>query len=267
MKKTQLYSFAFLSILCIALLLLGSCVTQKQVKYLQRVAKTDTVQSYRNHRTMDYKIQAHDNLYIHVYGLDEKSYLFFNKQSGINSYNSYANETEIGLYLESYIVSDSGSIDFPLVGKVFVKDLKIDQAQHLIQSLINEYLKNAIVTVKMANFNITVLGEVKMPGNHKFYQDKVSIFEAISMSGDLTEFANRQKVSLIRQTKEGSRVIYLNLNDISILHSDYYYLESNDILYFAPLSVKRWGTETFPWALVFSAISTAVLLISYIKLK
>ncbi len=247
------------------LVFLSSCVTQKQVKYLQKKQKEDTTRIYNNHKTSDYKIQPHDNLYIRIFGLDEKSYLFFNKQSGIAG-NEASNQSEIGLYLDSYVVNDSGYIDFPLIGKIFVKDLKVDQAKNMIQSLVNEYLKDVIVTVKMVNFSITVLGEVKQPGNYKIYQDKINIFEAVSLSGDLTEFANRQKVALVRQTKEGSHVIYLNLNSIELLRSEYYYLEPNDILYIAPLGIKRWGTETFPWAIVFGAITTALLLINYLKL-
>jgi polysaccharide export outer membrane protein len=265
MKKITGFSFAYLFLIGLILVSFSSCVTQKQVKYLQRMQKEDTTHSYQNRRTSDYKIQPHNNLYIRIFGMDEKSYLFFNKQSSLNSYNA-AESSEIGLYLDSYVVNDSGYIDFPLIGKIFVKDLKVDQAKSMIQSLVNEYLKNVTVTVKMVNFNITVLGEVRKPGIYKVYQDKINIFEAISLAGDLGEFANRQKIALVRQTKEGSRVIYLNMNSIDILGSAYYYLEPNDILYFPPLGIKRWGMETFPWALIFSAISTALLLISYLKL-
>ena len=264
MKKITGFSFSHLLLIGMILVTLSSCLTQKQVKYLQRKQKEDTTHSYQNRRTSDYKIQPHNNLYIRIYGLDEKSFLFFNKQSGITNYA--VESSEIGLYLDSYVVNDSGYIDFPLIGKIFVKDLKVDQAKNLIQSLVNEYLKNVTVTLKMVNFNITVLGEVQRPGSYKVYQDKINIFEAVSLAGDLTAFSNRQKVALVRQTKEGSRVIYLNLNSIDILRSEYYYLEPNDILYFAPLGIKRWGTETFPWALIFSAISTALLLINYLKL-
>ncbi len=264
MKKKSVSSFTYLLFPVMIFIFLSSCVTQKQVKYLQRKQSEDTTRSYLNHKTSDYKIQAHDNLYIRIFGLDEKSYLFFNKQSGIAG-NEASYQSEIGLYLDSYVVNDSGYIDFPLIGKIFVKDLKVDQAKTLIQSLVNEYLKNVIVTVKMVNFSITVLGEVKKPGNFKIYQDKINVFEAVSLAGDLNEFANRQKVALVRQTKEGSRVIYLNLNSIEILRSEYYYLEPNDIIYLAPLGIKRWGTETFPWALVFGAITTTLLLINYFK--
>jgi polysaccharide export outer membrane protein len=243
---------------------LSSCVTQKQVKYLQRQQQNDTTQSYRNQRVSDYRVQAHDNLYIRIFNLDEKSYLFFNRQTSVTS-NMVYEYSDINLYLDSYVVDDSGYIDFPLIGKILVKDLKVEQVKNTVQTLINDYLKDVIVTVKLVSFNITVLGEIKMPGTHKVYQDKINIFEAISLAGDLTEFANRNKVALVRQTKEGSRVIYLNLNSIDILRSQYYYLKPNDILYFAPLGVKRWGTETFPWALIFSAISTTLLLLYYFK--
>jgi polysaccharide export outer membrane protein len=265
MKKINGFSFHYLLFIVAILIFLSSCVSQKQVRYLQQKQKEDTTRSYRNQRTSDYKIQPHDNLYIRIFGLDEKSYLFFNKQGNIAS--SYAiQQTEMSLYLDSYAVNDSGYIDFPLIGKIFVKDLKIEQAKNRIQSMVNEYLKDVIVTLKLANFSITVLGEVKRPGNFKIYQDKINIFEAVSLAGDLTDFANRNKVALIRQTKEGSRVTYLDLNSIEILHSEYYYMEPNDILYFSPLGIKRWGTETFPWTIILSAITTALLLISYLKL-
>jgi len=265
MKKINNFSLHPLLFISVILILLSSCVSQKQVKYLQRQQNEDTTRSYRNHRTSDYKIQPHDNLYIRIFGLDEKSYLFFNKQSSLTN-NVTAEYSDIGLYLNSYMVSDSGYIDFPLIGKIFVKDLKLEQAKNMIQSMVNEYLKDVTVTLKMANFNITILGEVRRPGNFKIYQDKINIFEAVSLAGDLTDFANRHKVALVRQTKEGSSVTYFDLNSIEILLSENYYLEPNDILYFAPLGMKRWGTETFPWTIVFGAITTALLLISYLKL-
>jgi len=247
------------------LIILSSCVTQKQVSYLQKIQKADTSRSFAHHRTLDYRIQPHDYLYIRIFGMDEKSNLFFNKQEGSTG-SSGVEYSDIGLFLNSYVVSDSGYIDFPVIGKILVKDLKVDQVKALVQSLVGDYLKNVVIVVKLVNFNISLLGEVKHPGEIKVYQDKINIFEAISLAGDLTDFANRGKVALIRKTQDGSRVIYLDLNSVQILTSEYYYLRPNDILYFAPLGIKRWGTESFPWALVFGAISTALLLINYLKL-
>ncbi len=264
MKNIKCFLLSQLLLISLILVFLSSCVTQKQVKYLQKKQENDTTWNYHNTRTSDYKIQPHDFLYIRIFNMDEKSYLFFNRQTSITS-NMASEYSDLGLYLDSYVVNDSGYIDFPLIGKIFMKDMKLDQAKNTLQLLINEYLKDVTVTVKLVNFNVTILGEVKMPGAHKVYQDKVNIFEAISLAGDLTEFANREKVALIRLTKDGSRVIYLNLNSIEILSSPYYYLEPNDIIYIAPLGIKRWGSETFPWALVFSGVTTALLLIEYFR--
>jgi len=116
------------------------------------------------------------------------------------------------------------------------------------------------------NFRVTVVGEVARPGEFKVYQDDLNIFEAISLAGDLTEFANRNKIALIRKTKAGSTIRYIDLTSDKLLTSDYYYLQPNDILYVAPLGYKRWGLGSqFPWAIVLAGISTTLLLINYIQ--
>jgi polysaccharide export outer membrane protein len=264
MKKISGLSFFPILVTGLILLFLSSCVTQKQVKYLQQQQKADTASRFKNHKTSDYRIQPHDNLYIRIFALDEKSYVFFNKESGLGS-SSSSQVSDMNLYLDSYVVTDSGFIDFPLLGNLYIKDLKVDQVKSMIQSLVTEYLNNVTVTVKLVNYTVTLVGELSKPGKYTVYQDKLNIFEAVALAGDLTEFADRGKVALVRQTKEGSKVYYIDLNSISILGSDYYYLEPNDIVYFAPLGIKRWGTTTFPWALLFGIISTTLLLITFFK--
>jgi polysaccharide biosynthesis/export protein len=245
------------------LILLASCVPQKKIKYLQKQQMEDTSSMYSRKRSPDYKIQPKDNLYIRIYSMDEKSLMFFNKQAS-NAYSSdYSNDASI--YLNSYSVSDDGFVEFPLIGKLLVQGLTVEQAKDLIQKLISEYLKETMVVVKMVNFNITIVGEVRMPGQIKVYQDQISIFEALSKAGDMTDFANRNKVYLIRQTKGGSKTYTLDLTSDQILKSDYYYLQPNDIIYISPLGIKQWGFASFPWALVFTAISTALLLINYFQ--
>ncbi|MCX6304606.1 MAG: polysaccharide biosynthesis/export family protein [Bacteroidetes bacterium] len=245
-------------------LLLSSCVPQKKIKYLQKIQEKDTANFHANKRNADYKIQVKDNLYIRVFALDEKAFLFFNKQSGSNSYNDFANDASI--YLNSYSVNSDGNIDFPIVGKVLVKDLTVDQVKTILQQLIGEYLKETTVVVKTVNFRVTMVGEVMRPGEFTIYKDDLNVFEAISLAGDMTEFANRSRIALIRQEPGGSKVHYLDLTSEQILSSDYYYLQPNDIVYISPLGYKRWGLgSTFPWAIVLSSITTALLLINYVK--
>ncbi len=244
--------------------IMASCVPQKKIKYLQKVQSEDTTSFQANKRDADYKIQTKDNLYVRVFALDEKAYLFFNKQSGTGSYNDFANDASI--YLNSYSVNAEGKIDFPIVGTVYVKGLTVMQVKTILQQLIGEYLKETTVVVKLVNFRITMVGEVMRPGEFTIYKDDLNVFEALALGGDMTEFANRSRVALIRQVNGGSQVHYLDLTSNKILSSPYYYLQPNDIIYVSPLGYKRWGLgSTFPWAIVLSSITTALLLINYVK--
>jgi polysaccharide export outer membrane protein len=246
--------------------LLASCVPQKKIKYLQKQQAKDTTAINISKRGADYKIQIKDNLYVRVFALDEKAFNFFNKQSGTSSYNDYANDASI--YLNSYSVNSDGNIDFPIVGKVYVKDLTVTEVKTILQQLVGEYLKEITVVVKLVNFRVTLVGEVNRPGEFTIYKDEINFFQAISLAGDMTEFANRNRVALIRQVPGGSQVHYLDLTSDKILGSPYYYLQPNDIIYISPLGYKRWGLgSTFPWAIVLASLTTTLLLINYIQPK
>jgi polysaccharide biosynthesis/export protein len=264
MKKAIPTCILPLLLLVPTVLLLSSCVPQKKIKYLQEVQKMDTAASKSVRHGADYRIQPRDNLYIRVYALDEKAYLFFNKLSSGSSYNDLANDASI--YLNSYSVFDDGTIDFPILGKVTVKDKTVYEVIMILQQMIGEFLKETTVVVKMVNFRVTLVGEVAKPGEFSIYKDDINIFEAISLAGDLTEFANRSRVALIRLNGGRSKVHYLDLTSNEILVSEFYHLQPNDIVYVAPLGYKRWGLgSTFPWAIVLASISTTLLLINYFQ--
>jgi len=251
-----------LFVLAIALLL-GSCVPQKKIKYLQSKAEeTQAQENFENPRKFEYKIQPGDNLYIKIVSVDEKHSNMFNTMD-----SRYANamQSDAGIYLNSYTVNEEGDVDFPLIGKVHVKNLSVEQVKKELQESLNEYIKESVVIVKMVNFYVTMLGEVTRPGEYKIFQDDLNIFEAISMAGDLTDFANRNEVKLVRQTKKGSEIINIDLTDRSILASDYYFLMPNDIVYVEPLKGKQFTFANFPYGIIFSAISTTLLLINYFK--
>jgi len=251
-------------LLLVILLVFSSCVPQKKILYLQKQQEKDTTSLYSHKHPPDYRIQPRDNVYIRLFSLDEKSNLFFNKQSGSSNYNDYANDASI--YLNSYSVGPDGYIDFPVVGKIMIKDLTVSQVKDVLQKLVDEYLKETVVVVKMVNFKITILGEVNHPGEFTIYQDKINFFEAISLANDLTDFGNRKKVALIRVEPGGSRVYKLDITSDNFLTSDQFYLQPNDIIYIQPLAYKRWGFgSTFPWAIVLAGISAGLLLITYAK--
>lgn len=263
MNKTNIFnSGKKLLILTVSILILSSCISQKKLRYLQNKSGSEANTEFINERNVDYKVQPGDNLYIKISSIDERTSMLFN-----NVDQRYANNigNDVAVYLNSYTVNEEGYVEFPLVGKVKVNDLTIEQIKAKIKDFLSEYLKESLVIVKLVNFNITLLGEVKSPGEYKIYQDKINIFEAISFAGDLTDFADRNKLSLIRQTKAGAKIHRLDLTDARILESDYYYLMPNDILYVEPVKGKQFTFANFPYSLVFSAISTTLLLINFFK--
>lgn len=244
-------------------MLLFSCVPQRKMMYLQGTNKGDTTSQFINERSTTYLIQPGDNLYIKVVSLDEKTATLFNPLE--RSTGGGQNINDQGIYLNSYTVSNEGNIEFPMAGKIYVQNLSVEQTKEKIQRVLDEYLKETVLIVKMVNFNLTVLGEVKRPGQYKVYQSEINIFEALAMAGDLTEFADREVVQIIRQTKNGSEIININLEQAKILSSDHFFLKPNDMIYIKPLKIKQYGFATFPYALVFSTISTALLLINFFK--
>lgn len=262
MKNKPFTIFKGLLWLFLISLLFSSCVPQKKMLYLQVKDEADTMTTFLNEKNIEYKIQPGDNLYIKVVSLDEKTTLLLNPTTGGSG--NYMT-TDAAIYLNSYSVDEKGYVDFPLTGKIMVKNLTIEEIKQKLKNELSEYLKEFVIIVRLVNFNVTVLGEVHRPGPYKVYQNRINIFEAISMAGDMTDFANREKVAIVRQTKNGSKVIYLDMTKRSILESDYFYLRPNDILYVIPVKGKQFTFATFPYGVVFSAISTAFLVVNYFK--
>ncbi len=263
MKKYPFFSVSSLFWVLLFSLFLASCVPQKKILYMQVKNEADTMSSFKNQRKIDYRIQPGDNLYIRVVSMDEKTNLFLNSMGGGQYSQNITSDASV--YLNSYMVSTKGMVQFPLTGDVYVKNLTVAQVRDTIQKQLEQYLKESVVIVKLVNFNITLLGEVRRPGQYKIYQNNINLFEAVSMAGDLSDFAKRSDVTIIRQSKNGSNVYHVDMTKKDVLSSPYFYLKPNDIVYVPPLKGKQFSFATFPYGVVFSALSTALLLISFFK--
>ncbi len=263
MKKHTFFDFKFFFLIGLASLFLVSCVPQRKILYLQAKNKADTLSTFKNQRKINYRVQPGDNLYIRVVSMDEKTNLFLNSMGG-GRYSQNV-QSDVSVYLNSYMVSTKGTIQFPLTGDVYVKNLTVAAIKDTIQKKLNHYLKKSIVIVKLVNFNITLLGEVRRPGQYKIYQNNINLFEAVSMAGGLSDFAKRSDVAIIRQSKGGSKIYHVDMTKKDVLSSPYFYLKPNDIVYIPPLKDKQFSFATFPYGVVFSALSTTLLLINFFK--
>ena len=240
-----------------------SCVPQKKMLLLKNMemASENVSVEYQNERSLDYKIKPGDNLFIRAFNMiDEKNSSVLNGD-GSRSGNYLSSDASI--YLNSYTVNKDGCIDFPLTGLIEVQNLTVEQVKNKIQESLSMFVKETAVMVKLSNFDLTILGEVTRPGKFKVYQSEINILEALSLAGNLSNFAKTSNVKVVRHTDIGSEIVTLDVGSADILSSPYYYLKPNDIVYVEPLKIKQWGFTTFPYSTVMSLVSLAVTVLTY----
>lgn len=254
----------FMGIVAIAALV-GGCHSYKKVPYLQNSGIISTIQYPKS--LYDAKILPKDLLTITVNTTDPDAAAPFNltTQTVLNS-NITAYTTSQPT-LQQYLVDNDGYIEFPVLGKLKIGGMTKDNVESMIQEKLKPYLKEVpIVTVRMVNYKISVLGEVSKPGTFTVSNEKVNLMEALAMAGDMTVWGQRDNVKLIREDGKGERkIIELNMNDAEIIHSPYFYLQQNDVIYVTPNEKKAKnadvGNQTSLW---FSAVSILVSLASLI---
>lgn len=256
------------TMLIMVISMLSSCVSQKKILYLQneKFLNDSTMISidYENERHFDYKVQPGDILHIKIASLDEKFTTYFNSMNGnitsTSSGNSSGNPT---IYLNGYNVDANGFIELPIIGQVQVKNQTVSEIQDNIQSLMNVYLKETSVYVKLGIFNLTILGEVVRPGQYQVYQSDINIFQAIALAGNATDYANKSNIKIVHQTPQGSQIVRINLNDADVLSDPNYYLKPNDIIYIEPLKTKQYGFTAVPYGTIFSALSLLITCLTF----
>lgn len=252
----------------VGILAFASCVPQRKMLLLKEMemANESTSVEYQNERTLDYRLQPGDNLYIKAISIiDAQNTTALNggDQRGGNYMSSDAS-----IYLNSYTVNKEGFIDYPLTGLVDVKNLTVEQAKDRLQESLSKYVKETALMVKLSNFDLTILGEVVRPGKYKVYQSEIGLFEALALAGNFTNFAKTETVKIVRRTDDGSEIVTVDVGKADILSSPYYYLKPNDIIYVEPLKFKQWGFTSFPYSTVLSVMSLGVTMVTlYLNMK
>lgn len=265
----------FLSV--IACCSITSCATYKNISYFKNVGADSTM--YTRGEDFDIvgysslKIQPDDILKITISTLDP----LFNGIANINAGNniaslptSFSRSVATGERLEDgYLVNKAGNIDVPILGLIKVGGLTTDEAKNKISKRALELYKDPTVNVRLANFKITVIGEVTRPGTYTVNEERVSVLDALGLSGDLTIYGKRENVMLIRQEGESKKkIVRMDLNDINMMSSPYFYLKQGDVIYVEPGKGKAAATDmasTKTYAIAGSALAVLITLISRIK--
>jgi polysaccharide biosynthesis/export protein len=241
-------------------LLLGSCVTQRKLQYLQ--AKDKNIKSYKEVQLPDYKLKPNDQLYIQVTSLDEAASNVF---SNTRQDNYVGSVTNFGASLLSYTVDKNGYVLVPVLGNILVKDKTLQEVGLILKEALTHVLNQPIVSVKLINRYVSVLGEVRSPGHFPYSEEKFTIYDAIGMAGDITDYGNRKQVVLIRNENGVNIRINVDLTKSEILNSEYYNLRPNDIIYVKQVRQKFWNISQVPISLFLSAITTALLIYTIVK--
>lgn len=253
-------------------LLLAGCQSYKKVPYLQDLG-SQTAALAAADSLYDARIQPKDLLTI-VVSCPEAPELA--EPFNLTVSTAYSNINRQSLttqpVLQQYLVDNAGCVDFPVLGTIRIGGLTKGEAEQYIRERLRpQFSTPPIVTVRMVNYKISVLGEVTRPGTFTVSNEKVNLFEALAMAGDMTIYGIRDDVQLVREDSDGQRhIVRLNLNDRDIIHSPYYYLQQNDVLYVTPNKTKARtsaiSTSTTIWfSVVSSIVSLATLIIAIAK--
>jgi polysaccharide export outer membrane protein len=259
-----------LCILAVLCIMIVSCVNTQKVVYFNNIQDTTLLNAGTSIESV---IQKNDLLSINVSSLNPEASLIFNMPNQVSALSPITNMTP-GINggtqpLIGYLVSEEGTIKFPVLGAIQATGLTKKQLEIKIAASLTDkkLLVDPIVNIRFLNFRVTVLGEVARPTTINVSNEKISVLEALGLAGDLTIYGKRENVLLIRE--EGNRKIIrrLNLNSEKILTSPYYYLKTNDIVYVEP-NVSKIATTSRTQQLLpimLSALSLLVVIVTYYK--
>jgi polysaccharide biosynthesis/export protein len=243
-KKSKMKINKLISIGVLSIALLSSCVSNKRYVLLQN-AKTstnsDTTKSaYQLDRTI-YKLQPNDVLFINLTSQDETVTKAFSRPSSNTQMIQQSNGIGNSFFFIGYSIDLNGEVNLPIIGKVKISGLSINEAKEKMEVEISKYFKVFHLVVQMTEMPFTVLGEVVRPGKFSGLTNQVTILDAIALCGDLTAVANRKTVTLIRQNLEGVKIYKIDLTQADIINSPYYLLRPNDVIYIEPLKSRSIG--------------------------
>jgi polysaccharide export outer membrane protein len=243
-----------------------SCIPHKDTIYLQQKETMADSLQVMVQQPKPYRIQVNDILNIRIKVLDQENAVIFNPVGEVNLNATSAERA----FFDGFTVDVHGNIRIPTLGKVYVLGFTAEEIEEQLKTmLLDQQFKetaNIFITVKLSGLRYTANGEVGTPGTKILFQERVNIFEAIANVGEIPVTGDRKNVQIIRQYPQGQQIHSIDLTDIRVMQSPYYYVQPNDIIYVRPLKQKSLGTGTTAVgtlgtiATVISLVTTTILL-------
>ena len=246
-KAIRLFALGMVAILA------ASCVTQKQITYLQDVdgAKGDSIKAHFVPQT-ETIIRSGDALTVFVSALDKEAVAPYNLPVAVFA-TPGSTQVQTTPMLQYYMVDEAGDIELPVLGKVHVAGLKRPEVEEAIKKKLEAQIVNPLVQVNLIGAKVSVMGEVARPGHVGMAKGRITILEALAAAGDLTPYGRRDNVLVTRE--------------VDLYTSPYYYLQQNDVIYVSPNSVRAINsTNAGLWlSVVSTALSAATVIVTVVK--
>ncbi len=242
-------------------LLLFSCVPQKDMIYLQDTTRRTADNKSFDNAKVPNTIKAFDQIYIQVSSFDNGNLNFMSNDA--NRYGGGRSEADLAMV--AYTVDVDGTVKLPILGKAKVAGLTPDEAAEFIRAELESYLNTPSVRITFVNKSITILGSVNNPGRYFYAGEHLSVFQALGLAGDISEYGNRKEVVIIRD--ENNRIVRkkINLTELQFLANKDLFIQPGDVVYVEPMKRRHWGFQSFPWSIILSSITTFVLVANYVN--
>jgi polysaccharide export outer membrane protein len=241
---------------------LASCKSSRNLVYFSDLKNSEDYKAVVQNAAV-LRIQPNDLLSIRLTSLSPESNELFNRGvMQLTTTNTTTNSTtnaDVAVPDGGYLVDSEGNIDFPVLGKVKLGGLTKDEATTKMTTAIKQYVKSPIITIRLLNFRITVIGEVSKPSTFLVSTGRINILEALGLAGDMTAYGKRENVLLIRESDGIRSTTRLNLNNKEILSSPYFYLQQNDVVYVVPDRLKEVQASTNTRTVTIATIAASVL--------
>ena len=245
-------------ILILTSIFVFSCASRKGVAYYQNI---DQLPNLENSASYETHLQPDDLLMIVVMAENPEVAAPSNLPSVVMQSNTEFETQQ--LRMNSYLIDSNGFIQFPIIGAIKLGGLTRTEAVGKMNQELSKYITKPSVNLRILNFKITVQGEVTQPGVHNITSERITLAEALSLSGDLTVYGKRENILIIREKDGKKQATRVDITKADFLNSPYYYLSQNDIVYVEPNKTKVNSSVVGPnTSIVISAVSLIVTIIA-----
>ena len=247
----------------IAVLYCFSCTPSKKVVYFNDYKDSDSasIAAVKNIKVnFENTIQRNDQLWITVGGSNIEDLVSINSGNGIGATGTGGAVGASNAAVLGYLVESDVKIQLPYLGRIQAQGLTRLQLEVKIADLVKDYTKDPIVNVRFLNYNFSVLGEVTRSGRYNMSNERVTVLEAISMAGDVTDLGRRDNVIVIREENGERKIGRINLLSKDIFNSPYFYLRTNDVVYVEPVNARFISRTGIPQYFTVVAIGVSILI-------